>query len=196
MMGIVLLRHLGIDPPWARWVEGGLVTGAAGIVAFVGAQRAGMMRLIEKLLGRIERAFPRISFDGLEGLHRELMRLQENPWVLLQAAFFQLMSWCGGLFEVYLTLLAMGHSVSLAQAFVIECLGMAARSAGFAVPGALGIQEGGFILVSGLFGIPPETGLALSMVKRLREVAVGSVGLMMWQWTEIVRWFKRGQEQE
>jgi putative membrane protein len=194
MIGIAVLRSLGIDPAWARWVEGGLASGAIGVVLFVLAQRAGLMRVIERLLGRLQRLFPKMSLDSLQGLHRELMRLQENPWVLVQAALFQLGSWCGGMFEVYLALLAMGHPVSFGQAFVIECLGMAARSAGFAVPGALGIQEGGFILVCGLFGISPDTGLALSMVKRLREVMIGSVGLMMWQWTEIKNWLKKGKE--
>lgn len=38
---------------------------------------------------------------------------------------------------------------------------MAVRSAGFAVPGALGVQEGGFILVGGLFGVGPDLALAL-----------------------------------
>jgi uncharacterized membrane protein YbhN (UPF0104 family) len=64
---------------------------------------------------------------------------------------------------------------------------MAARSAGFAVPGALGIQEEGFILVCGLFGVSPDAAIALSMVKRLREVLFGIPGLIIWQWSEIKR---------
>jgi hypothetical protein len=81
----------------------------------------------------------------------------------------------------------MGHGLSVPQGFIVESLGMAARSVGFAVPGALGIQEGGFILACGLFGFAPDMALALSMLKRLREIAIGSVGLLMWQWSEISR---------
>jgi uncharacterized membrane protein YbhN (UPF0104 family) len=58
---------------------------------------------------------------------------------------------------------------------------MAARSAGFAVPGAVGIQEGGFVLVCGLFGVPAQAALALSVLKRLREVLVGIPAVVVWQ---------------
>ena len=43
------------------------------------------------------------------------------------------------------------------------------RSAGFAVPGALGIQEGGFILLGSMFGLGAANAVALSLVKRLPE---------------------------
>jgi hypothetical protein len=86
---------------------------------------------------------------------------------------------------------AMGRPTSLADAFVIESLGMAARSAGFAVPGALGVQEAGFIMVCGLFAIPADIAIALSMVKRARELWVGIPGLMLWQWSEVQRLMRR-----
>jgi putative membrane protein len=188
LLGLVLLSHLGLAPDWVPWVEGGLTTGMALLLAFVVAQRAGLMRLLEGFLNRLQVLFPRLSFDSLRGLHAELLRLQRDPVVLVKAALLQLLSWSGGSFEVYLGLMAMGHPVSLAQAFIIECLGMAARSAGFAVPGALGVQEGGFILVGGLFGVAPDLALALSMLKRLRELTIGAVGVALWQWAEIRRW--------
>jgi putative membrane protein len=190
LMGLALLSHLGLAADWVTWVEGGLVTGLAALAAFIVAQRAGLMRLIERLMARLQRMFPRLSLESLTGLHVELLRLQNHPLVILKAALLQLLSWSGGALEVYLGLLAMGHPLSLEQAFVIECLGMAARSAGFAVPGALGVQEGGFILVGALFGVAPELALALSMLKRVRELAIGAVGLTLWQWAEIRRWLK------
>jgi len=188
LAGLALLSGEGLKPLWVPWVEGGLVAGLAGVVALVLAQRAGLMRVIERLLAKLQEMFPRLALDGLQGLHVELLRLQRDPKVLVKAALLQLLAWGGGTFEVYLALLAMGSPVPLTQAFILESLGMAARSAGFAVPGALGVQEGGFILVGELFGLPPELGLALSMVKRAREVAVGSAGLLLWHWSEIRRW--------
>jgi hypothetical protein len=53
------------------------------------------------------------------------------------------------------------------------------------------VQEAGFILVSGLFGISPDTAIALSMVKRARELLVGLPGLVAWQWSEGRRLVKR-----
>jgi hypothetical protein len=60
---------------------------------------------------------------------------------------------------------------------------MAARSAGFAVPGALVVQETGFALAAAAVGLPEAVGLSLSLVKRVREVLVGLVGLALW-WGE------------
>jgi uncharacterized protein (DUF952 family) len=191
LAGLALLSGQGLAPDWAPWIEGGLAIGALGVLAFILAQRAGLMRLIERLLTKLQDLFPRLSFDSLQGLHMELLRLQQDRLVLVKAALLHLLSWAGGTGEVYLGLLAMGHPVTLPQAFVVESLGMAARSAGFAVPGALGVQEGGFILVGGLFGVAPDLALALSMLKRAREIAVGSVGLLLWQWAEVRRWFGR-----
>ena len=43
----------------------------------------------------------------------------------------------------------------------------AVRGAAFAVPGALGAQEGGLIVLCAIFGVPPDAALALSLVKRI-----------------------------
>ncbi len=190
LAGLGLLGAQGADSEWVPWVEGGVGLGAIGLLVFITAQRAGLMRLIEGLFNRLRKYFPGLSADMLQGLHQELIRLQKERWALAGAALFHFLSWAGGTFEIYVGLFAMGHEVGLREAFIIESLGMAARSAGFAVPGALGVQEGGFILVCGLFGITPDMGLALSMLKRLREIIVGSAGLLTWQWSELSRWLK------
>ena len=114
----------------------------------------------------------------------ELLHLQQNRRALLRASALHLSAWALGTGETWLALTAMGHPPGLAEAIVIESLGMAARSAGFAVPGGLGVQEGGFILVCGLFGLDADTAIALSMVKRARELLIGVPGLVAWQWSE------------
>jgi hypothetical protein len=75
--------------------------------------------------------------------------------------------------------------VSPAAAFAIEGLGMAARSAGFALPAGLAAQEAGFVLAGSLFGVPAADSVALSMVKRLRELVVCLPGLLVWQVSEM-----------
>ena len=79
-----------------------------------------------------------------------------------------------------LALHVLGHGVGLGPGLVIESLGQALKAAGFAVPGALGVQEGGLIVVCALFGLSPETAIALSLAKRLREVVLGLAGLLAW----------------
>jgi len=182
--GIGVLAVISTDQSWRPWLGGALLTMGLGVVGFVLAQRAGMLRLIEGLALRLQRIFPSLSMEAVRGLHTELMKLQDNRIALTKASAIHLLTWVIGTFEVWLALYAMGAAVSLPTALVIESLGMAARSAGFVVPGALGVQETGFILVCGLFQIPPDTAIALSMVKRVRELAVGVPGLVAWQLSE------------
>jgi len=120
-------------------------------------------------------------------MRAELARLQRRRLALAQAGGLHLMSWLIGVGETWLALAAVGAPVGLAPALVIESLGMAARSAGFIVPGALGVQEGGFLLVGSLFGVPAEAAVALSVLKRGREILAGLPALAAWQWAEGVR---------
>jgi hypothetical protein len=91
-------------------------------------------------------------------------------------------SWSFGTAETWVILHALGAPVGLPQAMVIESLGMAARTAGFAVPGALAVQEGGFALAALSVGVADAAGLSLSLVKRAREVVVGAAGVLLARW--------------
>jgi uncharacterized membrane protein YbhN (UPF0104 family) len=86
--------------------------------------------------------------------------------------------WLVGTAEVYLVLLLLGHPVSWLAALLLESLGQAIRGAAFAVPGALGVQEGGYLLLAPLAGLPPAAALALSLAKRAREILLGLPGLL------------------
>jgi putative membrane protein len=182
--GIAVLASISTDRSWAPWVEGGLITMGSALAGFIAAQRFGLLRIVEALAGRLRRIFPGLSIEAVRNLHAELLRLQRDRGALLRALLLHVAAWLLGVGETWLALAAMGRTPSFAEAMVVESLGMAARSAGFVVPGALGVQEAGFILVGGLFAIPPETAIALSMVKRVRELAVGFPGLILWQWLE------------
>jgi hypothetical protein len=61
---------------------------------------------------------------------------------------------------------------------MLESVGQAIRGAAFAIPGALGVQEGGYLLLASLIGLPPNAGLALSLAKRTREILLGLPGLI------------------
>ena len=63
-----------------------------------------------------------------------------------------------------------------------RCPSGASFSAAVMVPGALGLQEGGYVLVGAALGIPGEAALALALVKRARELALGLPSLVAWQW--------------
>ena len=95
-----------------------------------------------------------------------------------------LIGWIVGTGEVFLLARFLGTAVSWRDAFVLESLGQAIRGAAFAVPGALGVQEGGYVFVGSLLGIPGESAFALSLIARLRELGFGIPGLVIWQLIE------------
>ena len=49
---------------------------------------------------------------------------------------------------------------------------------------AIGAQEVGYAALAPLVGLPPEIGLALSLLKRARDLAIGVPALLVWQWSE------------
>jgi putative membrane protein len=89
-----------------------------------------------------------------------------------------LVGWIAGTGEVFLIARFLGTPVGWRDAFVLESLGQAIRGAGFAIPGALGIQEGGYLLLAPLAGLAPDAALALSLAKRARELLLGLPGLL------------------
>jgi glycosyltransferase 2 family protein len=74
--------------------------------------------------------------------------------------------------------------VSLADAVMIEALIQALASAAFIVPGALGVQEAGFVGLAVLAGLDPSMGAALAVTRRLRDVVLYLPGLLAWSWAE------------
>ncbi len=76
-----------------------------------------------------------------------------------------------------------GTDIGLGSGLIIESLGQALKVVGFAVPGAIGVQEGGYVVVCRLLNIPPETAIAVSLIKRVREVVLGIPGLILWHRT-------------
>jgi uncharacterized membrane protein YbhN (UPF0104 family) len=99
----------------------------------------------------------------------------------LLAMAWQMVSWLLGTLEVCLALHFLGHDVGLGAGLAIESLGQALKAVGFAIPGALGVQEGGYVMVCSLFGLPPQVAIALSLMKRLREVVLGVPGIVAWR---------------
>jgi putative membrane protein len=186
LLGLLLLLVTVGDGGIAGYVIGGLAIATAIAAALLAAQWFGSVRLIEAGLLRLGRAVGWHAAGDVTGLHDALIALYRSPRRVWRAAAWHSLSWLLGGVEVCLALHVLGHDVSLSAGLVIESLGQALKTAGFAIPGALGIQEGGYIVVCRLFGVSPELAIALSLVKRLREIALGLPGLAAWRWLEAV----------
>jgi uncharacterized membrane protein YbhN (UPF0104 family) len=79
--------------------------------------------------------------------------------------------------EVLFVLWVLKAPVSLVQAMLISAVVTAINTAFFALPGQLGVMESAHMVMLETFGYPPEIGLSLSMIRRIRRLAF--VGLAM-----------------
>jgi hypothetical protein len=86
--------------------------------------------------------------------------------------------------EVWIGLHALGAPANFKNALILECVGQGIQTALCLVPGALGVREGGYVVVGGLLGIPGEVAFALALLRRVRELALGLPGLLAWQLVE------------
>ena len=161
-----------------EWV-GTLALAVVAACGFLLAQRFGLLRLVELLGDRIAGQFPGLATASLTGLHAAAAAIYRRGRALSGATVLHFLSWSFGTVETWIIFDAMGVSASLPQVLVVESLGMAARSAGFAKPGALAEQESGFVLSAMSVGLPESAGLALSLVKRVREILVGVAGIAL-----------------
>jgi putative membrane protein len=188
LIGLALLIPALNEPEIVLWTFAAVALGSAAVIALIAAQRFGLFQLIERGLAKLaERGPAWSSLREIAGLHRAIVALYAAPAKLGRSFALHLISWLLGGFEVMLALHFLGASADFREGLIIESLGQAFRAVGFAIPGSLGVQEGGFIIACGLFGISPQTAIELSLLKRIREVALGIPGLIAWQVIETRR---------
>jgi glycosyltransferase 2 family protein len=154
---IVALAVLGTAPAWAE---------------------ARLLRVVQRLPflgGRADRAGELLV---------ELRVIFSAPGRLALAAIVHLGCWAVTGLETWIMLRLMGTDATLTDGIIIDSLLAALRSFAFFIPNALGVQEGGYIMLCGLFGIPADIGLALSLTRRARDLAIGLPALFVWQAAE------------
>ena len=164
----------------------GLVIFSLVIYVFYLAQRRGMFlalaRRIERLSGSDATGVLSSDAARLDRCVADIYQRRGDLWL---AFLVRLIGWVIGTGEVWLALRYLGQPVTLVEALMLESLGQAIRSAAFVVPGALGIQEGAYLVLGATIGIPPHIGIALSLVKRVRELSLGVPALLIWQGREV-----------
>jgi hypothetical protein len=99
--------------------------------------------------------------------------------------------WIASASEVWIALRFAGQSLPFGSAMVIESLVYAIRTTAFFVPNSVGVQEGAYILLGAAFGLGPDMALALSFVKRGRDLAIGLPVIALWQAIEGGRIWRR-----
>lgn len=165
----------------------GLALTAVGALVFVLIQRRGA-RLMEALARRL---LPSQTADQVGDLGIAIRAVYDRPWRIAAAVAAHLLAWVASALGVWMALRVAGVRVDPMAVISIEALVAAARSVVVIAPMGLGVQEATYALVGPLFGLPAELSLAISLIRRARDLLVGGPPLAAWQALEGARAVRR-----
>jgi putative membrane protein len=151
----------------------------AGSIVFILLQQRGLY-LAERLAGRW---LPR-AIKQVESFARAIEALYDSPARLALSAAIHLVGWLASAVVTLIAVRLIGGKINLVSVIAIDSMVCAMRSAAIFVPAALGVQEAGYAMLMPLFGLPAEIGLAVSLLRRAREIAIGLPALLLWQAVE------------
>jgi glycosyltransferase 2 family protein len=155
------------------------------LVLFALVQHASPFERITRALNRMTSGKLAVLVGQSAQIDQAIKLIWRRRAVVLRYLFFwQPLQCVLTALEIWLALHFLGARVSLTEAVVIESLIQALSSAAFFVPGGLGVQEGGFILIGGAFGLDPSICLALAGARRIRDLLIFVPGLVAWQFAE------------
>ncbi len=184
MFGVVMLALVLTDQSAAAGVLplvlGGLALMAGIMALFAFAQRP-VLKMAQGLAGRL---LPN-SVATMAALTTELDAIYAQRARVIAAFLLHLLAWVFSAAGAWVALRFMGNDMPLIDVLTIEALIFTLRTVAFAIPGGIGVQEGAYLLIGPLFGLTPSAALALSLVKRARDIAVGVPGVLLWQAFEV-----------
>lgn len=159
---------------------------AIGAVAgFYALQWLGMFRLFGAIVTRWATDPKWRSLAGKGGeIDQTLRKIYRRKGAIATCSTVTMLSFVVGSAEVWMGLHAVGVPATFDRALILESVGQGVQTVLCLVPGALGVREGGYIVVGGLLGIPGDAAFALALIRRVRELAIGLPGLLVWQFVE------------
>jgi len=174
----------------------GLVAALLAGVAFFWIQRRGaspFMRVVMRLGGRALGGWADAAEGHVESIQQSLNAIYAAPWRVAAGTILHLLGWLGTGFASFIAFRLLGAHIDYVGALGIEALLHAALATAILVPGYAGVQEAAYAGVGTLFGQPAEMSLAVSLLRRARDVALGVPILIVWQVLEISRRRQKGQ---
>jgi putative membrane protein len=185
LLGLVLLVQVTGRTSFIGPTVLGMSIGIVAIVGFYFAQRLGMFRFVSSMIARLAKSPEWESLvSGGEKLDDIVRSLYGRHRGIVACCLWTIVSLIISSGEIWIALWALGSAATFLNALILQSMAMTIRSAAFPVPGALGVQESGYLLLGSLLGIPGETAFAISLIARFRDLTVGIPGLVVWQVVE------------
>ncbi len=191
-LGLALLLERAPMTPFTVSLVSALLVGLVGAAVvggiFIFLQQRGTW-LTDKLASR---ALPN-TIAHAAAIAEALSAIYRAPRRVALSLAIHLVAWIASAAGSWIALRLMGVNVDLLAVIALDSLVYAIRSAAFVVPNALGVQEAAYATLAPLLGVGPELGVALSLLKRARDIAIGIPTLLIWQAMEGGRAFTDGQ---
>ena len=122
--------------------------------------------------------------DWLGKLRGSLTDIHASPSRLAISLLAHVGGWIGTALWAWFAVCLIGHRLSFPLIFTIESILCAIRSAAIFIPGAIGVQEASYALIGPLLGLAAPAAIALSLLKRARDIVLGVPVLLVWQLAE------------
>jgi len=177
-LGITQFRHMEGSGPLTIWMLGVLLLAVPGIALLIFLQKKGA-GLAERMAARF---FPQVN-EGVS-FRAAIEELYDSKSRLAASAALHLLAWIGAGIGTWISFKLVGGEIHFLNAIALEALLCTLRSIAAPVPAAIGVQEWGYAMLAPLFGLPAEMGVAVSLLKRAREIVLGVPALIYWQGVE------------
>jgi len=93
------------------------------------------------------------------------------------------LNWLLGVVEIYVVMTMIGYPLGFMDCWIIETMAQLIRTGTFFIPASIGAQEGIFMLMGAIVTGNPSLGVAVSVIRRIRELIWVAMGLViLWGW--------------
>jgi len=180
---------LALEKSYALTVGAGILVMLIAIAALWVWQRVGLFSPIIWITRQLN------LFTGFFERHKEVLSSTER---LLQAYFKEkirflksciasFLAWSAGVIEAWIFLSLLGFQNDIWIALIVQAwLIIVVRLTAF-VPGNLGTQEAGAVMIFSLLGLPSEAAMAFALLRRIRQIGWVAAGLALMARTSQVR---------
>jgi hypothetical protein len=182
MVGLVVFLHRLLLPATVKvaLIAVFLLT-VLGCLLFLRLQRKGLFASLWRLTDRV--GLPSSVLAGLREkattIDEKLMSFYATHSIdFAVSVLFHFLAQGLGALQIFLLLVWLGVPAGLLTCLAVEALSLLIDGALFFVPGKVGVQEGGKVLIFIALGFTTATGLTVGIALRLNQIALILLGLV------------------
>jgi len=182
LVGVSTLLIYSTDDELALYATIGFVILLCCAIGFLIVQRLGMLGILATLGGKLIKTdyWQGVTFSAKE-IDAVILDIYRHKLRIIFAVSLKTLSLILQTGEVWLACYLLGHPIGLLEAVLLKSLTTTLSDIAFIIPNAYGIQEGAYILIGAIIGLPADISLAVSLAVRIRDIVFDPAGLLTYQ---------------